>query len=62
MKETQEVANQVRLTADEQSNQIRKARDELEADLQETRDFMRQLKEFLSGTTSCISICLCIIL
>ena len=31
------------------SNEIKKARDELEADLKDTRNFVKDLRDFLSG-------------
>uniref|UniRef100_A0A4W5MRY1 Laminin EGF-like domain-containing protein n=1 Tax=Hucho hucho TaxID=62062 RepID=A0A4W5MRY1_9TELE len=51
IQETQDTANKVRQSTDDLANQMRLARDDLYADLQETRDFVKELKDFLSGET-----------
>jgi hypothetical protein len=51
IQETQDTANKVRQSTDNLDNQMRRARDDLDADLQETRDFVKELKDFLSGET-----------
>uniref|UniRef100_A0A7N6AMJ6 Laminin, beta 3 n=1 Tax=Anabas testudineus TaxID=64144 RepID=A0A7N6AMJ6_ANATE len=52
LQETQETTSQVRKTAEELSNKIRQTRDELEDDLKETRNVVKELKDFLSDTSS----------
>lgn len=51
IQETQDTANKVRQSTDDLDNQMRRARDDLDADLQETRDFVKELKDFLTGET-----------
>lgn len=49
LQKTQEMTNQVRLSAEKLSSKLQQARDKLEDDLNETRSVVKELKDFLSG-------------
>lgn len=51
LQKTQEITNQVRQSTEKLSSKLQQARDKLEDDLNETRSVVKELKDFLSGTT-----------
>ena len=49
LEEANKTANQVTKSSENLLKQIKQARDELETDLKDTRNFVKDLRDFLSG-------------
>ncbi|MBN3303366.1 LAMB3 protein, partial [Amia calva] len=52
IQDTQDSANQARLSTDQLANRIKQARTDMDADMQDTRNFVRQLRDFLTDPTT----------